>query len=589
LALLFCSIFSAKKMSSASPTDIITYVGVPLAVLGVLPILYNTAGTLTALSKVRRILRKSRLAGITRGDVINHVIEIEFPRFTIAPLDREDDAAEYWSIYDHPSLVPGGTWTIFNWKMHTVGLKTQRITYADELRQPQADIGFEELISYLLDLGAVPNAAGFRMLRTSGLWVPTGTALLLSPDRHEAVLTIASLNDSDGHLSLAVRWNKTWRMRNKSALPPYWILLSGPGAEQTILEEELLIKGQEPAATDPFVSETGNDEPSGMTDSVMSESAFEDLKKDGGSDARSSTSKDSKRLNGLRCHITIEGLHDAVPEHSDLEPSQHLDISHLEIRKTNSNTTGTWFASAATALSASSHTVLWNYHIPDEVLLFSRKETVPCGILVLLDIVEESATPEWATKYDDEAERRDLQMKKLREQGQAMLRENKLPPDQRQAAVRERMMKANDDWMEERRAQQRRDAQRAETRMLEALQSPKWDNKLVAEHNLAWLKSKGHVAQSYDVKRVVEILLFKMVRDTVLAASLTTMLDAWKAWVDNGGMARANYLMLNENQIIFAYASLILSVIKDSVTAVDGSLAMDLQESVKIWKRVRLG
>ncbi len=576
-------------MSSASATDIITYIGVPLAVLGVLPILYNTAITLTALSKVRRVLRKSRLAGITRGDVINNVIEIEFPRFTIAPLDREEDAGEYWSIYDHPSLVHGGTWTIFNWKMHTVGLKTQRIKYADELRQPQADIGFEELISYLLDLGAIPNAAGFRMLRTSGLWVPTGTALLLSPDRHEAVLTIAPLNDSDGHLSLSVRWNKTWKMRNRSALPPYWILISGPDAEQIIRDDALMIKGQEPTETDPFVMETGNDGPPAMTDSAISDSAFEDLKKEIGSDIRSSSSKDSKRLNAVRCHITIEGLHDAIPEHVELEPSEHLDISHLEIKRTNSNTTGTWFASAATALGASSQTVLWNYHIPDEILLFSRKEAVPCGILVLLGIVEESATPEWATTYDDEAERRELQMKKMREQNQAMLREGRLPADQRQAAARERMMKANDDWMEERRAQQRRDAQRAETRMLEALQSPKWGNKLVAEHNLTWLKRQGHVAQSYGIKRVVEVLLFKMIRDRVLAASLTTMLDVWKAWVDNGGMAKANYLMLKENQATFAYASLILSVIQDSVTAVDGSLAMDLQESVKIWKRVRLG
>jgi hypothetical protein len=576
-------------MSSVSAPDIITYIGVPLAVLGVLPILYNTIVTLAALSKVRRTLRKSRLAAITRGDVINHVIEIEFPRFTIAPLDREDDADEYWSVYYYPSLVPGGTWTIFNWKMHTVGLKTQRITYADELRQPQADIGFEELICYLLDLGAVPNAAGFRMLRTSGLWVPTGTALLLAPDGHEAVLRIAPLNDSDGHLSLAVRWKQTWRMRNRSALPPYWIRISGPDADQTILDDALAIRGQELAAADPFVGEAGNEEPSEMTDSVLADSAFEDLKKDCGSDARSSASKDVKQLGAVRCHITIEGLHDAIPEHPDFEPSQHLDISHLEIRRMDPSTTGIWFASAATALGASSQTVLWNYHIPEEVHVFSRKETIPCGILVLLGIVEESATPEWATKYDDEAERRDLQMKKMREQGQAMLRENKLPPDQRQAAVRERMMKANDEWMEERRAQQRRDAHRAETRMLEALQSPKWDNKLVGEHNLAWLKSKGHVAQSYDVKRVVEVLLFKMIRDTALAASMTTMLDTWKAWVDNGGMARANYLMLKENQATFAYASLILLIIRGSVTAVDGSLAMDLQESVKIWKRVRLG
>ena len=66
-----------------SGPDIITYIGVPLAVLGVLPIIYNTIATLATVAKVRRILRRGRLTGITRGDVINHVIEVELPRYTI--------------------------------------------------------------------------------------------------------------------------------------------------------------------------------------------------------------------------------------------------------------------------------------------------------------------------------------------------------------------------------------------------------------------------------------------------------------------------------------------------------------------------
>src|SRR5450432_3639827 len=377
----------------SSPTDIVTYIGVPLAVLGVTPILYNTVITLTALSKVRRILRKSRLAVITRGDVINHIIEIEFPRFQITPLDREDDAEEYWNTYEYPSLIAGGSWTAFNWKMHTVGLKTQRIKYADELRQPQADVGFEELISYLLDLGAVPNAAGFRMLRTSGLWVPTGTALLLSPDRHEAVLTIAPLNDSDGHLSLAVRWSRKWQMRPRSSLPPYWILISGSDGEQLKLDSARALNAQELVETDML-----NDDLEQEMPSAMSDSGFIDTKKDSSSDLEKKSSTESKRPSAVRCHITIDGLHDAIPEHLESEPSQHLDISHLEIHKMSSSNTGMWFASAATALGASSQTVLLNYHIPDDILQFSRKDTIPCGILVLLGLVEESATPEWATQ-----------------------------------------------------------------------------------------------------------------------------------------------------------------------------------------------
>lgn len=568
----------------ASATDVITYIGMPLAVLGVMPILYNTGLTIIALSKVRRVLRKSRLAGISRGDVINHVIEVELPRFTIAPVDRVDDEDQYWSIYEDPSLIPGGSWTAFNWKIHIIGMKTQRIKYADELRQPQADIGFEELISYLLDLGAVPNAAGFRMLRSSGLWVPTGTVLLLSPDLHDPVLRIAPLTDSDGNLSLAVRWSQKWKMRDKQSLPPYWTRISGPDQQQTALDVALKTKERDTPATEPLVDTAEKEVPSGP----VTNDSNEDLNPPDIASSITIEVKD-KDIEAIRCHITLEGLHTALIEKSALGLSKYLNIEHLEVRTISFNKTGIWFASAATALGASGQTVLWNYHIPDDVLSFTRKDTIPCGILVLTGTVDESATPEWATKYDDEGERRDLQFRKMKEQTQAIMKENMLPPDKRAIAVRERQMKMHDDWVEEMKATKRQEAQRAETKMIEALQSPKWDNRLVAERNLEWLKIQGHVAVSYDVKRAVEVLLFKMINDVRFAARLTRMLDAWKAFADGGGISKADYLTFKENQVDFAYASLIISVIRDSVTAVDGSLAMDLQESVKIWKRVRLG
>jgi hypothetical protein len=66
-------------------------------------------------------------------------------------------------------------------------------------------------------------------------------------------------------------------------------------------------------------------------------------------------------------------------------------------------------------------------------------------------------------------------------------------------------------------------------------------------------------------------------------------LDGWKAFVDNGGIRKADYVALKEAQIMFAYASLVLAVIEDSVTAAHGSLAMDLQECLRVWQRVRLG
>jgi hypothetical protein len=549
-----------------SAPDVITYIGVPLAVLGVLPIIYNTVATLATLAKVRRILRHGRLAGVTRGDVINHVIEVELPRYTIAPLHREDQCKEYWQLCEYPSRIPGGSWTILNWRSNVIGLKTQRIDYSDQLRQPQAEIGFEELVSYLLDLGALPDATGFRMLRGSGLWVPTGTPLLLSPDRHEPVLIIAPLDDSDGKLSLAVRWSFDWGMRHPSSLPPYWVLIKG-------------IAPKRPSTSNDFVEKKLQEDQANI-------SPASDIKRP------SSMSKyipveDSPQ--SIRCQIGTNGLISAIPDDFDPQMFDNLDVRHLEVDETDSNTTGIWFASGTTAFGTSSQTILWNYKIPSEILSFAKKGTIPCGILVLLDIVEESATPEWATKYNDEEENREAQFRKMREQSRAMMKENQLPPDQKAAAFKERQLKSHEDWVEELNVARRRKAQRAETRMVEAMQSPKWNNKLVAAHNLTWLKKEGHLEEAHDVKRATEILLWRMVNEPQMAGELAKMLDGWKAFVDNGGIRKADYIALKENQVMFAYASLLLAIIEDSVTATHGSLAMDLQECIRIWKKVRLG
>jgi hypothetical protein len=287
--------------------------------------------------------------------------------------------------------------------------------------------------------------------------------------------------------------------------------------------------------------------------------------------------------------VGINGLIAAIPDDFDPQLFDQLDIGHLEVDEMGTNTTGIWFASAITAFGTSSQTILWNYKIPSEILAFAKKDSIPCGILVLLGVVEESATPEWATQYNDEEERREAQMRKMKEQSRAMLKENQLPPDQKAAAIRERQLKSHDDWVESLHATKKRDAQRAEKRMVEAIQSPKWDNKLVAEHNLGWLKKEGHVEETHDLKRAVEVLLWRMVNDLKIAEDLARTLDAWKAFVDNGGIRRVDYQILKETQVTFACASLLVAIMEDSVTAAHGSLVVDLRECIRVWKVVRLG
>jgi hypothetical protein len=135
----------------------------------------------------------------------------------------------------------------------------------------------------------------------------------------------------------------------------------------------------------------------------------------------------------------------------------------------------------------------------------------------------------------------------------------------------------------------RRDDQRREARALEALQSPKWDTKLVAEHNLRWLKARGHVDEPVALKDAVGALLHRMILDGQFAASVCGMLDLWKAWSDNGGMRKSDHAALADARETFAEASLLVAMIKDTTTAHEGTLSMDLQECMAMWRVVRLG
>jgi hypothetical protein len=80
-----------------------------------------------------------------------------------------------------------------------------------------------------------------------------------------------------------------------------------------------------------------------------------------------------------------------------------------------------------------------------------------------------------------------------------------------------------------------------------------------------------------------------MVNEPIFAGEIASMLDSWQAFVDNGGMRRSEYTMLLDKKMPFAWATLLVGVIADSTSAVHGSLALDLQECVRVWKKVRLG
>jgi hypothetical protein len=425
---------SSSNDSSPSATDVITYIGVPLAVLGVLPILYNTVVTLAALSRIKRMLRHSRLTALTRSDVVNRVIEVELPRYAVTPLDRFEERQQYWTLSSHPSSIPGGTWTTFNWRTNAIGIKTQRVEYADQLRQPQVEVAFDELVSYLLDLGAVPDAHGWKLLRATGLWTPVGCALMMSPDRQHKVLTVAPFDDSDGHLSLATTWSSHWTVRNHDSLPPYWVRLPAPPATESETQD-------------------AEEQNSGETSSNSDPKTDQEVKKDDASTRTMDSIQravESNSTMAITCQISMDGIVHALPQEEGRPASsrrENLYIEHLRIRMGRMD--GVWFASAMTAYGTTSQTILWNYRIPEDILSFARKETVPCGVLELLGVVDNSMTPEWATKHDDSSYALDLHVRRQREQMEAMRAEQLLPPAQREQARQDRVRRENQQRMDD--------------------------------------------------------------------------------------------------------------------------------------------
>lgn len=183
-----------------------------------------------------------------------------------------------------------------------------------------------------------------------------------------------------------------------------------------------------------------------------------------------------------------------------------------------------------------------------------------------------------------------------------------------------------------------------EARLLDAIHSAKWSPGQVAPHALRWLqqhKTFGHLfvprpdavqdpetvgtnrpgsltanPVSALIKPYLGPLLYTLVSDATLAASVVTALDGWRAWADKGGMRREDLdrLMSGESEgdersglaasptAALAMASLVAAVI-GSVSegghglvgpgiggpAAEASLGADLREALRMWPKVRLG
>jgi len=537
--------------SMSSAVDIITYVGIPLAVLGVLPTLYTCLKSLFTLRSIRRMLDENGVSAITRSSLLSGIIEIEIPRKSIIPLDRFDPP--YFELSYTPSHLRGGTWTIFNWKEMVIGVKAYRLQYHDELIQPQAEVEFEQLIAFLLDRGAVPSVAGFKDLRSSGLWTPAGTKLLLSPITSDAALIVSPPDDSDGILSLAVNWQPEWDKRNCDSLPPYWMRVVSCVSTSTIKNA---LKGEK-------LEEIKEDEKELELEKIPT--ILHDI------------------ASAIRIRIGSAGLDEAYNED---EPKTRMLVPHV-MPRSHDNHCATWFASACTALGAPKGG-LWSFVIPDDVKLLVRRDVIPCGVMVLLEIMTDEQVPTWRTEYDTRQEELEKQIK-LQERTRSMMMEGRLPPDQRSAAIRARMDREHQEFHNEHRRKTLLYEQRKEQSLTEATTSQRLGFPVVAEASRKWLVAQEIVSDKMTATEIVEQLLFCMIEDAGIATRMSDMLNRWRHWAESGGVPRNQVSELQAQVTLFAFSTLILASIKEAANDSAVNVVSDMQECIRMWRKVRLG
>jgi hypothetical protein len=258
-----------------------------------------------------------------------------------------------------------------------------------------------------------------------------------SPDGNHNALTVAPLDDSEGNLSLAVNWSGHWTTRSHASLPPYWVKIPAPILPEAKKTEE----------------DDGGQSSSPVDLEERPKSSAKSIKSGGPSrTATMDTVQEEAESNAHRaisCQVSGNGLITAIPiDETALRRPDCLYVEHVRIRP--GEMAGVWFASTLTATyGSSSQTLLWNYKIPEDVLRFARKDSLPCGVLEDLGVVDSSVTPEWATNNNDRDVDFENFVRRNREQQMAVQAEMAMPPQQRAEAARLRQQKESQQRLDE--------------------------------------------------------------------------------------------------------------------------------------------
>lgn len=574
--------------NGTTATDIITYIGVPLAVLGVLPILYTSSRALWTQRSIRSTLKRHGLleSAFTRVSLIGGIVEVELPRCTVTPLDRESDA-DYWKLNALHLPLKGGNWSLFHWNRLVTGRVLCRCQFKDELTIPQADVDFEDLVAFLLDRGAVPDPHGWHVLRTVGLWAPPGTVVLRPPQGMSgAVLTVAAPDDSDGVLSLQVNWKSQWDLRNSNSLPPFWMRLEQPRFAKTDDDDDGVTSASVSEAKNVAGPEKSQEKPLSRQNTLVADST-----------AESSSSKPASLLDEVERlkALTTKSDSDSVRFKIDQDHVKRVLFeskggSTGEQRELSSHgdTFDLWFACAASALSQDGYSGIWNFAIPSNITKFARQKSVPCGVMVVLGHLSEDNVPPWASPPPSATESQAEVHQRMQEDSLARRMESAMPPAQAAEARQVRMLRDSQRFHNGHIKRTHALEEYQQRRLIEAIQSPRLDNMVIAEANLAYLIGQEIVPSDYTLDDLARAVLYLMVLDEAQAKLIADILERWMLWWQFGGMQKVQLTLLIENKVTFCYASALVAVVQRANSG-DGNLSSDMLDCMRSWRRVRLG
>lgn len=487
-----------------------------------------------------------------------------------------------------------------HWNTLVMGSKLYRVQYSEDLRVPQAEVELGQLLGFLLDRGAVPDAKGLRMLRVSGLWTPTGTSVMLSPDARHSALRVSVPDDSDGVLSLALRWEPEWDEREPESLPPEWMRLEVPKDggirdrgkdEEKECERDWRDVGRE-------VEEEGKEEKEKVAQEV------DLLNVDG-------ESKNNDGMMGAEKMIAAKSVHHPEPTSLRFRLSSFpstsrstatalticmatWELSHTPLPYSPSLThlqsgpASIWFPIIALSLGLSKSLPLYTYNLPPSLHSLATKDTVPCGVLVLLGLLAAELAPDWETKYDPLEDSRAHHNNFLAKQ-RSIAAERMMSGEQARIARVAREAAELHKMGEDFRARIARQRERETRREREAFASGRLEARVVADAATEWLSQKRILREGAATQEAVEGLLIRMVKQEEVAMGVFGLLERWKEWSDRGGMNTEDLVMFQANKAAFCYAMCIMALFKEVCAKEESSLAADMQECIRSWKTVRLG